>query len=143
MPEPKIGKSSNDELMHYSVGAIIERNGEYLLIDRVKPPYGFASVAGHIDEGEDDVTALLREVQEESGLRVVKHQLLYEEEVERNTCSKGVGTHYWYVFECQVEGEVSQNIRETKSIGWYSPDEIKKLKLEDVWRYWFEKRRII
>lgn len=143
MSEPKIGRSSKGEIMHYSVGAIIEKDGRYLLIDRVKPPFGFAGLAGHIDEGENEITALLREVQEESDLRVVKHSLLYEEELDWNRCSKDIKVHYWYLFECQVDGEISRNFRETHSIGWYSPDEMRELTLEPVWKYWFDKKGIL
>lgn len=143
MAEPKVGRSSKWEVMHYSVGAVIENDGKYLLIDRVKPPLGFAGVAGHIDEGEDEVTALLREVGEESGLTVVRHRLLFEEELDWNECSKGVRTHYWYLFECEVEGDLGQNVRETRFIGWYLPEEIRGLTLEPVWKYWFDKRGII
>ncbi len=38
MPEPKQGVSSNGNMMHYSAGAVIEKNGKYLLIDRVHLP---------------------------------------------------------------------------------------------------------
>ncbi len=31
-----------------SVGAIIEKDGKFLMIDRVNPPYGWAGVAGHV-----------------------------------------------------------------------------------------------
>jgi len=109
----------------------------------VNPPFGFAGLAGHIDECEDKIEALVREVREESGLEVISHELLFEEELDWNECSKGVKVHYWYLFRCNVEGEISQNTRETKSINWYSRKEIKKLDLEPVWEYWFKKLRII
>ena len=129
--------------MHYSVGAIIKKGDKYLLIDRVKPPYGFAGLAGHVDEGENPVDALIREVNEEGNLKVVKHSLLFEEELDWNFCSKGINVHYWNLFECEVIGDVETNAAEAKSMGWYSREEIKKLKLEPVWEYWFEKLNII
>jgi len=140
---PQKSKSKDGKLMHYSVGALIKRGDKYLLIDRVNPPFGFAGVAGHIDRAEDKVKALKREVKEESGLKVKDYKLLFEEELDWNWCSKGVNVHYWYLFECEVSGEVKQNCKETKSIGWYTIKEIKKLKLEPVWKYWFEKLEII
>lgn len=143
MPIPKNGKSKDNRRMHYSVGALIENHGRYLLIDRVKPPFGFAGLAGHIDEGEDKIEALVREVREESGLEIIEHELLFEEELNWNECSKGIGVHYWYLFRCNVKGEISQNKRETKSIGWYSEEDIKRLNLEPVWEYWFKKLEII
>ncbi len=143
MPKPKLGKSRQGLPMHYSVGAIIEKDSKYLLIDRAKFPLGFACVAGHIDEGEDAETALKREVAEESGLIVRDFQLIAEEELDFNTCRRGVTVHYFYVFRCQAEGQIDRNVAETKSIGWYNIDEIKKLPLEPVWKYWFGKLGII
>jgi len=140
--KPKSGISKQGKPMHYSVGAIIKKGNKYLLIDRVKPPYGFAALAGHIDEGENAEQALLREVREESGLKVLSYELLCEEELDWNWCSKGIGAHYWYLYKCEVEGDINQNKAETKSIGWFSESEIKKLKLEPVWKHWFKKLNI-
>jgi len=143
MTAPKLSKSKNGEPMHYSVGALIEKDGRYLLIDRVKIPLGFAGLAGHIDEGEDAVKALFREVEEESSLNIEDYELLFEEEIVWNKCNRGIGVHYWYLFRCRVSGEIKKDPNEAKSIGWYSPEEIKKLNLEPVWEYWFKKLKII
>jgi len=70
MNQPKIISSPEGKPAHTSVGAIIENNGKYLLLDRSKQPWGFACAAGHIDEGEDPETALKREVKEETGIEV-------------------------------------------------------------------------
>lgn len=129
--------------MHYSVGALIEKDGKYLLIDRAVAPLGFAGVAGHIDKGEDALEALKREVGEESGLQINNCEQLFKEEIDWNWCSKGVSSHYWHLFKCDASGELQRSERGTKSIGWYSEDEIKKLKLEPVWEYWFKKLKII
>jgi len=85
---------------------------------------------------------LLHEVPEESGLKIDNFKLLLEEEVENNTCKRGIDVHYWYLFSCETSGKVKQNF-ESKSIGWYSIEEIKKLKLEPVWEHWFKKLKII
>lgn len=143
MGKPKQGEGKNSQLMHYSVGALIRKDDKYLLIDRAKPPFGFAGLAGHIDEGEDEIQALKREIEEESGLKIRKYKILFEEELGWNWCNKGANVHYWYLFGCKVSGEMQQNYVETKSIGWYTPDEIKAIKLEPVWKYWFKKLKII
>src|SRR3989338_2753275 len=131
------------KVAHYSVGAIIQKDGKYFLIDRAIPPLGFAGIAGHVDAAESVQEALVREVEEESGFKVTLHKLLFEEFLAWNWCSKGVEGHRWYLFECGVEGEVKQNYRETKSVGWYSKDQIQKLTLEPVWEYWFKKLAIL
>lgn len=129
--------------MHFSVGAVIKKDGKILLLDRVKPPFGFACPASHVDEWENKEEALARSVRHETGLDVVSTSPLLEEEVSDNLCSRGIQTHYWFVFECQVSGEVNRSYEESKSIGWYEPKEIKKLKLEPIWKYWLKKLSII
>lgn len=143
MAAPKQGTTRGGQQMHYSVGALIHKDGQYLLIERAIPPLGFAGVAGHVDEGESPEQSLVREVEEEIGLKVASKKLLFEEELDWNWCSKGVNNHYWYLFECEVIGEMKRDKRETKSADWYEIDQIKKLTLEPVWKYWFEKLKII
>lgn len=147
MSKPKLGTSKHRKPMHYSVGAIIKQDDKYLIIDRVKEPLGFACLAGHIDEGETEIIALKREVPEESGYTIISYKLIDEEELDWNTCHRGIDIHYWYVYEVQVKGEIKQNIKESKSIDWYTIEQIKELnkqdKLEPVWKYWFEKLKII
>ena len=143
MTNPKETKAQNGKSMHYSVGALIYKDDKYLLIYRAIPPFGFASVAGHIDEDENPEQALVREVEEEIGLKIKSKKLLFEEELDWNWCNKGIDNHYWYLFECEVTGEIKRNKRETKSVGWYNTNEIKELTLEPVWEYWFKKLKII
>jgi|SRR3989338_5794792 len=143
MSGPKLGKSTKGKVMHYSVGALIKKDNKYLLIDRNVPPYGFGCPAGHIDGDEATEKAIRREVTEETGLTVESLKLAANGEVEENVCSKGVTVHFWYIFDCKVSGELKMNEREAKSIGWYTREEIKRLKLEPAWVYWFNKLRII
>ncbi len=140
---PKQAQNLKGETMHFSVGVVIEVDGRYLLIDRDMEPFGFAGLAGHIDEGETPEETLFRKVGEESGLKIKKCSLLFEEEVEWNWCRIGVRSHYWYLYKCEVEGEVENNPEASKSIGWYAHEEMKNLKWEPVWKYWFEKLGIL
>jgi len=143
MTQPKKGISSTGKEMHYSVGALIEQKGKVLLIDRVHIPLGFAGPAGHVDEGETPEQALKREVKEETGLEVTTMKQLFEEEINWNACGHGGEAHYWYVYACEVEGKVKRNKEEIKAIGWYTSEEIRKLKLEQVWVYWLKRLKII
>jgi 8-oxo-dGTP pyrophosphatase MutT (NUDIX family) len=143
MAIPKFGVAKNRMPMHYSVGAVIRKGGKYLMIERRFFPYGFAGVAGHVDYGETPDHAVVREVGEESGLKVTKHRLIFEKEVVGNRCIMGVNVHYWYIFDCRVSGKIKGSFWETKSIAWFSADEIKKLKLESIWKYWLKKLKII
>lgn len=129
-------------LFHSSVGALIEKNSRYLLIDRANYPFGFAGIAGHIDPGETPEQALVREVKEEGNIDITRHKLLFHETLNHNECSRGVKIHEWYVFRCESQDEPRIN-EESKSIGWYTPEEIQKLPLEPAWEYWFKKLGIL
>ena len=123
----KKGISSKGEIMHYSVAALIKDGNKYLLIDRARLPYGFACVAGHIDENETFQKALEREVLEEIGVEVTTSRLVFQGELEKNTCGKGANVHHWFVFKVNYKGELKIDTKEVKSIGWYTKKEIKNL----------------
>ena len=132
----------NNRILHFTVGALIEQDGKYLLIDRALPPLGFACVAGHIDEGEEPINAVKREIKEESNLDAKEVTLVDEETLDWNWCSKGATQHHWCIYKCKVNGKIKRN-EESKSIGWFYPEEIRTLKLEPSWEYWFKKLKII
>ena len=148
--EPKLIRDG-DAAMHLSVGAIIKnKEGKYLLIDRLKKPFGFACPAGHIDEGEEPIDALIREVKEETGLDVksyTEYDINYSRkdysQVPQETCSRGINFHMWFIYDVIAEGDLIFKEDEVKSIDWYSVEEIKKLELESVWKYWLTELKII
>lgn len=81
-----------------SVGAIIRNDrGDKLCLYRLKHPIGLALPAGHIDEGESPEEAVKREVYEETGLTVVKYELLFSETFP-NPCGRGYDGHEWFVY---------------------------------------------
>ena len=138
----KEGVSSKGRNLHYAVGAIIKNKEKYLLIDRSFFPKGFACISGHVEDGESDEDALFREVEEESGFIVNDFNLIGEGELIDNLCNKKAKDHYWKVYSCKVSGNLKKN-GESKSIGWYSKEEIKNLNLEPSWGYWLKKLGII
>ena len=141
--KPSIYKSSILK-KHKSVGAIIRKENKILMIDRAIFPLGWACPAGHVDPGEDVVKALKREVKEETNLDVIKYKLLNHEFIDWNKCSRGVMGHDWHVYEItDWKGRVKRNKKEEKQIEWKSVDEIKKLKLEKIWKVWFKKLEIL
>ncbi len=131
--------------MHKTVGAIIKnKKGEILMIDRAYFPFGWACPAGHADEGETTAQTLIREVKEESNLDIKKFKLLFHEYIPWNECVQGVVGHDWYLYEVEDwVGEIAGDKQETKGIGWYSMEDIKNLNLEEIWKYWFEKLKIM
>jgi len=59
------------------VAAVIEREGKFLLVEEeADGRYVFNQPAGHLDEGESLLHAVVREVQEETAWRFVPEQLI-------------------------------------------------------------------
>lgn len=149
---------------HTSVGMIIKRGNEVLLIERRKPPFGFAPPAGHIDDKGSFENAAKEEVQEEVGLTPLEIKLIKEGR-KNNHCRREEGTwHYWKIYEVRTTGEIRRSEEETKQVGWFSLDQIKSLAdrtndylsgkiseeewqkspgIEPVWLEWFKELRII
>jgi ADP-ribose pyrophosphatase YjhB (NUDIX family) len=138
---------------HTSVGMLIWKSDALLLIERRRPPYGFAPPAGHVDDHGSFEDAARAEIKEEVGLDTKKLTLLAEGRKE-NHCRREDGVwHYWKIYEAETEGEVIASPDETKSYGWYTKDQIKELAektdwqsspgLEPVWKEWFSELGIL
>ena len=127
-----------------SVGAIIKNaEGKYLCLYRLKHPVGLAFVAGHIDpEDEGPSYALVREVREESDLKMVRCKLILHR-VFPNTCkaSPNCNGHEWFVYNIDwYEGEAKlMEPDKHKFVKWLSVEEIYDYVLrKDYDPAWFE-----
>ena len=101
------------ESVELTVLCLIHKNGRYLLQDRIKNDWkGYTLPGGHIEPGESIVDAVIREMQEETGLTIRHPHLcgvkqfpleegryivfLFEtEEFEGDLCSSEEGTMHW------------------------------------------------
>lgn len=134
----------NGTQIHFSVGALIRRGDGILLFDRVRPPYGFAGPAGHMDKDESAETAVIREVYEETGLQVVSTKLLFNEFLPDDVCRHGVIGHQWCLFEVVTSGTLTPDPVEARTMGFYNPktDEWPR-QFEPNWLHWFRKLSIM
>lgn len=111
-----------------SVGVLIFRNGKLLLGLRRKPPFGWAPPSGHFETS--DFTVIMtaqREVNEETGLRLVSSQLKHEKKHVPNLCSRGTTHHDWFVLEGEAVGEAKPKDDETKELAEVDLSEVAAL----------------
>lgn len=87
------------EYWHESVGIFIyNKSNEVLFFQRTKFPFLLTIPAGHLDVGENPEQAVLREVQEETGIQLPAAQLFTEEYLQGDQCRRGADTHKWHLF---------------------------------------------
>ena len=149
---------------HKSVGMLVWKDGKLLLIERMKFPFAWAPPAGHLDGNESFEEMAKIELFEETGLST-KALKLIDSGRKENPCRRIDGTwHFWQIFEVETEGEINRSLSETKQIGWFGIDEIKKLAerteeyeagkiseddwkknpgLEKVWQQWLSELKIV
>jgi ADP-ribose pyrophosphatase YjhB (NUDIX family) len=110
-----------------SVGLLVWRNHHLLLIERKRPPYGFAPPAGHVDDHVSFEDAAEAELKEEVGLQS-RALLLIAGGRKNNKCRRPGGSwHYWKIYEVTAVGDVKASSEETKGICWADALTLRKL----------------
>ncbi len=117
------------ELLHYTVGAVIERQEKILLFRRRLFPFQYTIVAGHWDLSDSTPeAAMAREIGEEAGLELHPAQAPIVETL-NDPCRRGADLHEWRLYRFQVLRHQVTLSEEADIIGWYSPEEIRGLDL--------------
>lgn len=99
--------------------------GEYT--DSYYPP------GGHLEDGEDEVDGLKREIAEELGVEIE----IFEKITETSGDVAGQITSWW---RCEiVTGEIKINEEELQDAGFFTREEMKNLKLWPATKKFFEK----
>ncbi|NWG14400.1 MAG: NUDIX hydrolase [Acidobacteria bacterium] len=117
-----------------AVNAVIVNGESKVLLtrrsSRVREPGKWCLPGGHLDGGEDWIAALRREVREETGLSVLREELIgiySDPELTVSTEPSADGWHGQYVVACflvrSYEGEVAPNA-EVCEWGWFSADDL-------------------
>lgn len=131
-----------------SVGGVYEEDGKVLMLYRRYEPYGWACPAGHIEEGDSPEQTLLKEYDEETGLKVRGFQFAFDEFVPWNNChrSNNEGHHWWIYKVLRARSEIKISEEETQvdpktgtRWGWFAPQEIAELDVEPVWLHFLKK----
>jgi ADP-ribose pyrophosphatase YjhB (NUDIX family) len=110
-----------------SVGILVFRDGKLLLIERRKPPYGWAPPAGHVDDGESYIDAAHRELFEEVSLVADEMDLVLTARYDNQCRRPGGDFHDWQVFEAKGGGTPVRSEDETSAMRWVVQQELDEL----------------
>lgn len=112
------------ECVELTVLCLIHKNGKYLLQDRIKDDWkGYTLPGGHIELGESIVDAVIREMQEETGL-TIKHPHLCG--VKQFPLKEG--RYIVFLFETEeFEGELRSS--EEGTMHWIDEKELSQVNL--------------
>jgi 8-oxo-dGTP pyrophosphatase MutT (NUDIX family) len=116
-----------------SVGIIVRNpDGAIALLKRARFPFGYAPVAGHVDDHGSPAQAAVDETIEEIGLTITTEDLHPTEIAAtrfNNHCRRRGGTfHDWWVFTVDhYGGYITPSAEETEGADWYTVEEIQQL----------------
>jgi len=109
-----------------AVVAVLEREGRFLLgkrsPDRVIAPGYWCPISGRVEPGESQADAVVREVMEETGLRV----RALEKVAECDTSDGGALLHWWLTELLETSPERLADA-ENSELRWFRPEELQSL----------------
>lgn len=112
------------ESVELTVLCLIHKNGRYLLQDRIKNDWkGYTLPGGHIETGESIVDAVIREMQEETGLTIRHPHLCGVKQFPLEE-----GRYIVFLFETEeFEGDLRSS--EEGTMHWIDERELSKVNL--------------
>ena len=112
------------ESVELTVLCLIHKNGRYLLQDRIKNDWkGYTLPGGHIEPGESIVDAVIREMQEETGLMISHPHLCGVKQFPLEE-----GRYIVFLFETEeFEGDLRST--EEGTMHWIDERELSKVNL--------------
>ena len=118
--EVSVSKAHQEGLLHRISVVYLTNSKNQILIQKRDDGRLDHSAAGHVDAGESDLEAVIRELEEELGVRGV-------ELTKVGYCSSkengGKIRHKFGVFQCETNpGKLNQE--EVKEVFWANPDEV-------------------
>lgn len=128
---------------------VFNRRGELLLQKRaltkdVQPGRWDTSVGGHLDPGEDYLTAAVREMEEELGISGIPLTFMYSSKMRNDFESENVATYL-----ARYDGDIRFNPEEIEAVRFWSAEEIEATlgsgrltpNFEEEWRMFNEWNR--
>jgi len=93
---------AGQEYWHETAGVFVADGDKFLFFERVKYPFGLTVPAGHRDRGEDAQVAGMRELREETGLRVSELRHVATDDIRGDGCRRGADIHRWHIYATRL-----------------------------------------
>lgn len=117
----------------YAAGGLIEQNGKYLLIYRLKK---WDLPKGKLDMGEDPDEAAIRECEEECGISDLKitSELNPTYHIYKYKGSYAIKKTFWYAMTSSFSGQLIPQIEEDiEKVEWFSKEQIQNQIIIDTY----------
>lgn len=113
---------------HESVGVVVVYDNKILTQLRQIYPFAYALPAGHLDKGEEPMTAATRELWEETGIVTEALELIRGDfDMTGDSCSGGSDHHRWHLYRLKLEKLPELKISEEASkFEWMSLDDLRQ-----------------
>jgi len=115
---------------HESVGVIVVNEVNKILCTlRQIFPFAYTIPAGHLDKGEKPKKAALRELEEETGIKVERGlETIGKFSIPGDSCRRGSDHHKWHLYRLKVSKTNYIKLSdEASNTHWYTLDELKKM----------------
>ena len=105
--------ADDGEYWHESEGVFIRNSeGKFLFFERLIFPFALTVPSGHVDTGEDALTAARRETEEEVGYKADKFVDVATEDIVGDSCRRGADAHRWHAYLLPLKKNIDVKVTE-------------------------------
>ena len=129
----RIDLTKNGEPYHHLVGLVIRNEKKQILLSKRRIfPIAWAVIFGHVHNGEDSYSTVIRELMEETGIKLKYARLIFKK-MAPNPCRTGIKKHLIRAYEIMLKSTaplIPNN--ELEEIRWVDIADIKKGKYKPL-----------
>lgn len=107
--------AEDGEYWHESAGVFIRNpKGQFLFFERLIFPFALTIPSGHVDVGEDPLTAAYRETDEEVGIKAENLSEIATEAILGDSCRRGADAHQWHAYLLVLDKDSAIDVKEKR-----------------------------